>query len=579
MNKIAQTLQVIVLATLVQHVVSSVVDTETDFGAFATNDVQMSVGQNDPRNAFFKTPSVLARPAMRDEHMTDGAVKRFNSVEKDAAVSNAYTAVLNNLETAEVPQLEKDAAFARQPKEDSPFVEEPREKRPEAMVDGAVRIFDNKSLLRVHAHPTSDKSIKSVMSALETHAKLSEDEGLDVWDMGAGYVDIMVSQDEAAPMSQHGHHVETLIGDIQALVDSADQNDVHPLGAPLDVDKPPTKYLRHADLHKFYKDMAIQLGKRTRAKWTKSVGKSTEGRDIGMLRFGGHKSNNAIFFQAGIHAREWISPSTVLHVTHKLLTSKDPKVRNLVDNIEFIVVPSLNPDGYEYTHEKDRLWRKNRGGSSVNGFCKGVDLNRNWDDHWGKEGCSHNPCSQVYAGSGAFSEKETQVARDLLLQVTKKEGKNLLGAIDWHSYSQIVLRPYDWAKPFERVPKNEQQLLQLGDEMAHLMSKNVKYTTEHASELYRVAGSSMAWQYAVPTKGGAAFTIELRDKGNHGFVLPASLIQPTADEAWPAVQHFAETLSQKKFQAAYTDMTTDHLLTENDVSLDENELLKDITRH
>jgi murein tripeptide amidase MpaA len=470
----------------------------------------------------------------------------------------------------------------RQPKEDSPFVEEPREKRAEALVDGSVRVFKDKSLVRVHAHPTSDKSVQSVMSALETHAKLSEDDGLDVWDMGAGYVDIMISQEEAAPMLKHGHHVETLIGDIQALVDSADKNDVHPLGAPLNVHEPPRKYLRHADLHKFYKEMATELGGKTGAKWIASVGKSSEGRDIGALRFGGHKSNDAIFFQAGIHAREWISPSTVLHVTHKLLTSKDPKVRNLVDNIEFIVVPSLNPDGYEYTHQKNRLWRKNRGGGEKNlqESCKGVDLNRNWDDHWGQQGCSHNPCSEVYAGSGAFSEKETQVARDFLLQITQKEGKNLRGAIDWHSYSQIVLRPYDWAKPYERVPQNEQQLLQLGQKMADLMSTKVKYSTEHASELYRVAGSSMAWQYSVPTKGGAAFTIELRDKGDHGFVLPASLIQPTAEEAWPAVQHFAETLVDNKFEAAYTDMITDHLLTENDVSLDEtNELLKDITRH
>ena len=35
----------------------------------------------------------------------------------------------------------------------------------------------------------------------------------------------------------------------------------------------------------------------------------------------------------------------------------------------------MNPDGYQYSHTEDRMWRKNR--SSNNGhFCKGVDLNR-----------------------------------------------------------------------------------------------------------------------------------------------------------------------------------------------------------
>jgi murein tripeptide amidase MpaA len=45
-------------------------------------------------------------------------------------------------------------------------------------------------------------------------------------------------------------------------------------------------------------------------------------------------------------------------------------------------VPVVNPDGYEYTHTEDRLWRKSR--SRHNGDrCIGVDLNRNFDFHWG----------------------------------------------------------------------------------------------------------------------------------------------------------------------------------------------------
>lgn len=31
-----------------------------------------------------------------------------------------------------------------------------------------------------------------------------------------------------------------------------------------------------------------------------------------------------------------------------------------------------------YTHEKDRMWRKNRVETNIKG-CIGIDLNRNWD--------------------------------------------------------------------------------------------------------------------------------------------------------------------------------------------------------
>lgn len=43
------------------------------------------------------------------------------------------------------------------------------------------------------------------------------------------------------------------------------------------------------------------------------------------------------------------------------------------------------------------MWRKNR---RVNegASCDGVDLNRNFDDHFGGEGTSPLPCSETYKG-------------------------------------------------------------------------------------------------------------------------------------------------------------------------------------
>jgi murein tripeptide amidase MpaA len=29
-------------------------------------------------------------------------------------------------------------------------------------------------------------------------------------------------------------------------------------------------------------------------------------------------------------------------------------------SVDWYIIPLLNPDGYEYSHEVDRMWRKNR---------------------------------------------------------------------------------------------------------------------------------------------------------------------------------------------------------------------------
>lgn len=62
-----------------------------------------------------------------------------------------------------------------------------------------------------------------------------------------------------------------------------------------------------------------------------------------------------------------------IHVVSKLCTYD----YSLFDFPLFIryFLPVVNPDGYEYTHVKDRLWRKNRKPTRQ---CTGTDLNRNF---------------------------------------------------------------------------------------------------------------------------------------------------------------------------------------------------------
>lgn len=60
-----------------------------------------------------------------------------------------------------------------------------------------------------------------------------------------------------------------------------------------------------------------------------------------------------------------------------------------------------------------------------------------------------------------------------------------------------------------------------------------------ASTLYPAAGGSDDWAKGT-AKMKYAYTIELRDNGRYGFVLPASYIEPTAKEALAALRVIGE---------------------------------------
>ena len=69
---------------------------------------------------------------------------------------------------------------------------------------------------------------------------------------------------------------------------------------------------------------------------------------------------------------------------------------------------------YEYSHNKDRLWRKTRS-NHLNTRCIGVDPNRNWGYNWGGQGASGDPCDETYYGPKPFSEPETAAIRNFIM--------------------------------------------------------------------------------------------------------------------------------------------------------------------
>jgi len=133
------------------------------------------------------------------------------------------------------------------------------------------------------------------------------------------------------------------------------------------------------------------------------IGESYEGRKMNVLAItkAGPGAPN-IWLEAGIHAREWISPAVATFIVRELVEdyAEHP---SYIDNINWYFLPSANPDGYEYSQNQDRYWRKNRAPNSGSS-CYGTDLNRNWGFHWAETGVSFDPCSEVYCGSAAFDQ-------------------------------------------------------------------------------------------------------------------------------------------------------------------------------
>ena len=105
-----------------------------------------------------------------------------------------------------------------------------------------------------------------------------------------------------------------------------------------------------------------------------TLGQSYEKRDMKLIRISSGPSDPpkpVIFVDAGIHAREWIAPAVALYLINQLVETKDNS--GLYEGVNWIILPSLNPDGYEYSWDEDRLWRKT---VSPGTECNGCDANR-----------------------------------------------------------------------------------------------------------------------------------------------------------------------------------------------------------
>lgn len=197
-------------------------------------------------------------------------------------------------------------------------------------------------------------------------------------------------------------------------------------------------------------------------------------------------------------------------------------IKEKLDDFDFWFMPVVNPDGYEYSHVTDRVWRKTRSKSS---FCTGVDPNRNYPHHWSESGVSTFSCSQIYPGPKPLSEPETAALAETLMN-----NKHLIKMyISLHAYSQMILTPYGYDRVY---PANYEEL-----SMVAMAGKNAIQSVRSIQYKY---GPSSILLY--PAAGGSddfahgncdirfSYTMELPDTGDYGFLLPAEHIIPVGEE-------------------------------------------------
>merc|ERR1711971_186713 len=236
-------------------------------------------------------------------------------------------------------------------------------------------------------------------------------------------------------------------------------------------------------------------------------------------------SKPAVWIDGGIHAREWVSPATTTWML-KELVENDAAHPDLLENLDWYILPSANPDGYDWSRNHNRMWRKTRSSNGGILGCKGVDANRNWGFHWNEGGSSNDRCSDTYHGPSAFSEVENVNVRDFL--IARKDKLVFYNSI--HSYSQLILLPWGFQ---DETPDDYDNMYALA------MKGSAALTAVHGKNyetgcipcmLYIAGGSSTDWAHG----NGINFTtsMELRDTGLHGFLLPADQIIETSEETW-----------------------------------------------
>jgi len=214
-------------------------------------------------------------------------------------------------------------------------------------------------------------------------------------------------------------------------------------------------------------EAAIKLGERNHSAYFDRIALPNltwEKRRCHAIRIGKGRGKRraAVCFIGGVHGREWGSPDILVYFAMRLLRAYRDKssirlggkhfmaaqIRDIVENLDIVLFPQVNPDGRRFSMERHPMWRKNRRPAPRGRSHKsiGVDLNRNFPFLWhfdrhfapGTVQSSRNPGDyETYIGTREASEPETRNVIWLLDRFPR-----IRYLIDLHSYGETILHSW-----------------------------------------------------------------------------------------------------------------------------------------
>ncbi|MEK8109612.1 M14 family zinc carboxypeptidase [Micromonospora sp. M12] len=148
------------------------------------------------------------------------------------------------------------------------------------------------------------------------------------------------------------------------------------------------------------------------------------------------------------HAREWATPLVTLEFAERMLANArtDPETRELLEQVDIFVIPTVNPDGANYSFNDFDFQRKNLVNHCTgpardpkNRTSWGVDVNRNYtvgSYFDGYVGASANCLSGNFAGTSELSEAESRNVITLA-----QDHPNIKFAMNVHSFGGYFMWP------------------------------------------------------------------------------------------------------------------------------------------
>lgn len=210
-------------------------------------------------------------------------------------------------------------------------------------------------------------------------------------------------------------------------------------------------------------DMALLEARYSDIMSYRSYGTSADGRDLMVVTLGNPDAGKQVIITAGMHAREYVNSYVVMRQleyylqNYDIATYRGRSMRELFNEVCFVIVPMTNPDGITLAEEGLAAIRSQTLQATIRDICRslgitsdagidkylnnywksnarGADLNRNFDALWAEHADGvGKPWVKDYKGSSAMSEVESAYLAALTESLS-----NPVASVCVHSQGEII---------------------------------------------------------------------------------------------------------------------------------------------